>query len=265
MITRLMPNGQLLCINQTTHALMAADFCRHWGNADFAKPSPYSVVMCAIAQHDNGWYEWEAAPELDVAGAPLAFIPGPSYAEKLPIWQRGIDRAAAQHPYMGLLVSRHAMLLYSGDLARLAGDELRATEAFVAKQEQWANKVRLALAGDAELHHAASETVLMSHTRLLQFGDSCSLQVVMPWSSERLFPHSPVDFAGSYTPITLRWAAQEMTFDPWPFGVDHFTVTVQGSLLDQQTFPSNAAYRAALAAAPLHSLTWHVAPQNSGA
>ena len=55
MIVREMPNGQLLCIHQTSHALMAEEFCRHWGNADFAAPTPYAETMLAIAQHDNGW------------------------------------------------------------------------------------------------------------------------------------------------------------------------------------------------------------------
>jgi hypothetical protein len=259
MLVRAQPNGQLLCVNQTSHALMAAQFCRHWGNRDFAKPAPYDVVMSAIAQHDNGWYEWEAAPEIDANGAPLAFIPGPTYAEKLPIWQRGIDRAAAQHPYMGLLISRHASLLYTGDLQRVEGEEHRATAAFIAHQERWTEEVRKRLAQDAELHHAAAEPVLMAHTRLLQFGDSSSLQVAMPWSQTRLFAHAPVDFVGTYAAITMRWEGQQITYDPWPFGMDHFTVKLQGRLLDQPTFPDNTAYHAALAAAPLHTLAWHVA------
>ena len=263
MLVRAMPNGQLFCVNQTSHALMAAEFCRHWGNGDFAKPAPYEMVMSGIAQHDNGWYEWELAPELDEAGAPLAFIPGPIYSEKLPIWQRGIDRAAAQHPYMGLMVSRHAALLYAGDLQRLEGDELRATEAFIAQQERWINAVRQRLSGDAALRHAASEPVLMAHTRLLQFGDSSSLQVAMPWGHERLFPLCPVDFAGTYATITLRWEGQTISYEPWPFDVDHFTVSVQGRLLDQSTFADNGAYRAALAAAPLTQMRWEVAPRRA--
>lgn len=259
MLVRTQPNGQLLCVNQTSHALMAAQFCRHWGNQDFAKPAPYDVVINAIAQHDNGWYEWEAAPEIDAQGAPLAFIPGPAYTEKLAIWQLGIDRAAAQHPYMGLLTSRHATLLYESDLQRLTGDERHATETFIAHQKRWTDQVRQQLAHDPLLHHAAAEPVLMAHTRLVQFGDSSSLQVAMPWSQERLFAHCPVDFVGTYTALTMHWEGQAITYDPWPFDVDHFTVTLHGRLLDQQTFPDNATYRAALAAAPLHTLEWHVA------
>ena len=86
----------------------------------------------------------------------------------------------------------------------------------------------------------------------------------MPWSQERLFHHCPVDFVGNYTTITLRWEGQEMSFDPWPFGVDHFRVSLQGRELDQATFANHAAYQAALAAAPLHTLTWEVAPRSAG-
>ena len=265
MLVHALPNGQLLCVNQTTHALMAEQFCRHWGNAEFARPIPYDVVMCAIAQHDNGWYEWEAAPEIDATGAPLAFIPGPPYTEKLPIWQRGIDRATAQHPYMGLMISRHTCLLYQSGLHLLGEEERRATEEFIAQQERWIDEVRQELAQDAALHHAASEPVLMAHTHLLQFGDFSSLQVTMPWSQERLFPHSPVDFVGTYASITMRWEGQEISFDPWPFGVDHFAVSIHGRLLNQAKFDSHAAYQAALAAAPLQTLVWQVAPLTAGA
>lgn len=265
MLVRILPGGQLLCVHQNSHALMAADFCRHWGNHDFAKPAPYEIVMNAIAQHDNGWYEWEAAAKLDGNNAPLAFIPGPSYAEKLPIWQLGIDRAAAQHPYMGLMVSRHASLLYRGDLQRMEDGERAATEAFLSKQEAWTEAVRRLLADDEELRYAASEAVLMAHTRLLKFGDSSSLQVAMPWSQERRLAHCPVDFVGTYTAIMMRWDGQEISFDPWPFDVDHFTVSLHGRLLDQSTFPSNAAYQRALAEAPFHTLVWHVAPAAAGA
>lgn len=260
MLVHTLPNGQLLCVNQTTHALMAEQFCRHWGNAEFARPIPYDVVMAAIAQHDNGWYEWEAAPEVDDAGAPLAFIPGPHYARKFKIWQRGIDRATAQHPYMGLMVSRHTSMLYQSNLQLMGEEERRASEDFIAQQARWIEEMRQWLAHDVQLHHAASEPVLMAHTRLLQFGDFSSLQVTMPWSQERIFVHCPVDFVGTYAEITMHWEGQAISFDPWPFGVDHFTVSIHGRVLDQPTFASHVEYQAALAAAPLHTLTWQVAP-----
>ena len=49
-----------------------------------------------------------------------------------------------------------------------------------------------------------------------------------------------------------------ITFDPWPFGSDSFTVSVHGKLLSQRAFPDHESYHAALAAAPFAQLTWTV-------
>ncbi len=134
MIVQQLPDGRLLCINQTSHALMAAAFCRHWGNESFAAPAPYEPVMMAIAQHDNGWYEWEQAPMLRADGFPMDFMHGPAADAKAALWALGIARAAAQHPYAGLLVRRHATLLYANALSRLDdATELDAAQAFVAR------------------------------------------------------------------------------------------------------------------------------------
>ena len=72
MIVRKLADGRLFCINQTSHALMAAQFCRAWGNDDVAPPAPVDIVRMAVAQHDNGWYEWECAPKLRADG--LVFV-----------------------------------------------------------------------------------------------------------------------------------------------------------------------------------------------
>jgi hypothetical protein len=237
---------------------MAAEFCQHWGNADFATPTPHALVMNAIAQHDNGWYEWECEPEIDTEGRPMDFIHGPDGETKRTLWRRGIARSAAQHPYMGLMLSRHATLLYTGDTGQLSEAEQKATRAFIDEQAGATERMRDLLADNHEVHHAASDLVLLSHTRLLQFGDSSSLQVTIPWGKERIFAHCPVDFMGSYTAITMRWEANGIAFDPWPFGVDSFMVSIHGRLLSENTFDSHASYRAALAAAPMQTLTWRV-------
>lgn len=261
MILRTEPNGQWLCIHQTSHALMAAEICRHWGNRDFASPAPYAPVINGIAQHDNGWYEWECTPEVRPDGVPMDFMHGPTAAVKRGLWRRGIDRAAAQHPYAGLLVSRHASLLYQGDLPNLEPEERRATEAFLAEQEELLRRVRQRVAGDAELRRATEDAPLSAHTRLLQIGDAASLQVTIPWGKTRELAGCPVDLAGTRTQITLTWEGEEIHFDPWPFGVDAFTVSVHGRVLDPTPLPNHAAYQAALAAAPLRPLKWRIVKQ----
>lgn len=260
MIIRPHAGDKLLCINQTSHALMAAEFCRHWGNRDFAAPAPYAPVLAGIAQHDNGWYEWELAPQLRPDGAPMDFLHGPPLAEKLALWQLGVERAAAQHPYAGLLVGWHASLLYLEGIDRMAGEELLAVRGFISAQELRIAQAAHAFARDAVLGPALRPAAVEAHTRLLQFGDNASLQVCLPRARERTLRNCPVDFRGEYTEIQMTWDDRAIHFAPWPFGVDAFSVSIHGRLLDQTSFPDERAYHAALAAAPYHQLTWRVMP-----
>ncbi|GIV76024.1 DUF3891 family protein [Litorilinea aerophila] len=259
MIVREMPDGRLLCIHQTSHALMAASFCRHWGNRDFARPEPYDITLLAIAQHDNGWYEWEQQPELRPDGYPMDFIHGPQAETKLDLWRRGVARAWAQHPYAGVLVGNHAAYLYQGGLEDVTDpSERRLIQAFLDEQQERQDLLRARFGQDAAMARALRPAVLESNTRLLQFGDSASLQVTIPWASRRTFPRCPLDGEGTFVSIEMEHGDDTITFDPWPFDVDHFDVTIHGRLLSQRRFDHAAAYHAALAEAPYHCLTWQV-------
>jgi hypothetical protein len=262
MIVRELPNGELLCIHQTTHALMAAEFCRHWGNRDFARPAPYAPVMLGVAQHDNGWYEWELQPKLRADGYPQDFIHETDLLGKIQLWRRGIDRLYAQHPYAALLLSRHAVTLYEADLQRSLPDEARqATLAFIGQQATLIETVRRRFAGDPHWAQALTTETIEAHTWLLKFGDSASLQVLLPWAAERTLEHCPVDFQGNSTAIQMRHEDQLITFDPWPFGVDEFEVACHGKRLPQRIFATENEYHAALAEAPYQQLNWRVVPE----
>jgi hypothetical protein len=262
MIVRELPNGQLLCIHQTSHALMAEEFCRHWGNGDFARPEPFSEVMLGVAQHDNGWYEWELAPKLRADGYPEDFMHESDLNAKLALWQRGVDRLYAQHPYAALLLGRHATLLYEGDLKNqtLPADARQPTEDFVRQQAELIATVRKKFTEDRRYASALRDETLDANTHLLKFGDSASLQVLIPWPAERTLTRCPVDFHGEYTAITMVHEAQTITFDPWPFGVQTFEVHIHGKLLNQRTFDNPFDYHQALAEAPFVRLSWRVMP-----
>lgn len=70
--------------------------------------------MLAIAEHDNGWWEWEAIPErgdrddrsLDLAGALK------NRQEGMNRWRLGIPRFSEEHPCVSLLISFRAYRLY---------------------------------------------------------------------------------------------------------------------------------------------------------
>jgi hypothetical protein len=261
MIVRELPNGELLCIHQTTHALMAAELCRRWGNGNFACPEPYAAVMLGIAQHDNGWYEWELQPKLRDDGYPEDFMHESALLAKLQLWRRGIGRLYAQHPYAALLLSRHAALLYQSDLERPLPDQARhATLGFIQEQITLVATMRAQFAGAPQWVQALKDETIEAHTWLLKFGDSASLQTLVPWAAERTLAHCPVDFQGESTAIQMQYDDQTITFAPWPFDVAQFEVSCHGKHLTQRSFDTQAHYHAALAAAPYRQLNWHVVP-----
>lgn len=261
MIVRRLPDERLLCINQTAHATMAEAFCRHWGNADFARPEPFDAVMLAIGQHDNGWLEWEQRPRLRPDGYPMDFVNDDDALGKVALWQRGIERVAAQHPYSGLLVANHAAILYGVYAGRnLDETTQQAIQGFVDDVGVRAATLRAAWCNVREAEAWLDPRCVLANTRLLQFGDMASLQVIMPWEPRRNLQHCPVDFAGAETTITMTYDDTTTCFDPWPFGVPEFTVSIFGRVLERTHFVDDAAYHAALAAAPFQMLTWRVAP-----
>lgn len=257
-----MGDGRILCIPQTTHGLMAAEFVRHWGNQSFAPPCPYTPVMMAIAQHDSGWFEWELTPRLQEDGRPMDFITYTDQAEKTRLWQRGIDRAYAQHPYAALLISRHASILYRGFQGQNAysGPDEAAVNRFLAAQEGLEERVRHALSQDPAYAADLSPEGLAANVALLQFGDRAALQVAIPWASDIPVGPVPVDGAGATTQLQMTFDESVITFDPWPYALPSFPVHMEGYLLAQDSFPSEEAYHAALRRAPLIRHTWQVLP-----
>jgi hypothetical protein len=259
MIVREMSDGQLLCIHQTSHALMAEEFCRCWGNADFATPTPYSPTMLAISQHDNGWYEWELNPKLRPDGYPMDFMHDTDLLAKLALWRRSIDRAYAQHPYAAILIGRHATLLYQSDIESIMDEEKKAHIAeFIADQQVLLELVRYQQREHHRLLATLQDDVVESNTRLLQVGDQASLQVSVPWGHQSTLTHCPLDGQGEFVSIQMYFDEQTITFDPWPYRVSQFDVSIQGCLLARRTFASEEEYRMALNEAPFYQHTWRV-------
>ncbi|MFO7634856.1 MAG: DUF3891 family protein [Caldilinea sp.] len=261
MIVRQLGEDRLLCINQTAHAAMSEAFCRHWGNGDFARPEPYDAVMLAIGQHDNGWWEWEQQPRLRSDGYPMDFLQHDDPVGKVALWRRGFERASAQHPYAGLLIARHASLLYEAFPGQgLSEGAQTAIQHFIEDERAQEEVLRTAWRHAAAAYWL-SPARIEANTRLLQFGDTASLQVLMPWPPHREIRHCPVDFHGDETTIVMTHDNENITFDPWPFGVEEFTVSIVGRVVTQTRFASEADYHAALSAAPFSQMAWRVVRQ----
>ncbi len=119
-----------LLITQHDHALLSGKLAMHVGNTEFAAPTPYQPVVDGISMHDAGWPLHDDRPTLNKDGSPLNVLETPA-AIATRVWSESAGRAAAHHPYCGLLVSLHVMGLSAIGQAQaspLAADPKQAFE-----------------------------------------------------------------------------------------------------------------------------------------
>lgn len=260
MIVREMEEGGLLCLPQPAHGLMAAQFCRHWGNERFARPPLFDLLEVAVILHDSGWTDWEEKPQLRPDGVPMDFLHHTDVAEKIAIWRKSVQIAWGHHPYAALLVAHHAVLLYQMSLESLpfSADDREKIAGFFAWEEELQAQSRVHFRDAPELLAGMEAESLKAHTRLLQFCDNASLRLSVPWPSGALLGCFPTGGPEGCVDIRFCYDATTATCDPWPFGVESFPVTMTGYRLAERTFPDAASYHAALATAPLYSQRWQV-------
>jgi Protein of unknown function (DUF3891) len=116
-----MPGGKQLwlLVSQVAHARVSGEIVRRW-NEEFT-----AEVVAAIAHHDDGWAEWEAAPKLDPEfGRPYSFMEMP-LADALAIWSDSIASARKFGPLAGWIVASHFFVLL-GDSDHAAEPAARA-------------------------------------------------------------------------------------------------------------------------------------------
>lgn len=112
-------DDRLLLALQIDHSRVAGYLAAHWGNQAFAKLKPYSSMVLAAQEHDNGWWEWEIKPStLNKRGYPLDYHDGSlEYLGKLRLdfYARAVDRIAQRDSYAALMVLMHGVgLMNSG-------------------------------------------------------------------------------------------------------------------------------------------------------
>jgi hypothetical protein len=231
MIIRRGPN-RLLAIAQPDHAGLAGVFAEAW--RDHAGPS----LVAASHHHDDGWIAWEGVPTVDDQGHPHDFLTIP-LDERVAVYRRGIDLLAKTDLYAGLLTSLHFGRLLAEGLDALEGDARRTAESFLAQQASWEEQARRKLGDPADVE---------ADYRVLRAVDYLSLLLCM----------RPLDELDG-TPVTTMTMTVEdgrVTLHPYPFDIDELGVSVPVRSLAATTFEDDEAYRSALRAAPVESLSW---------
>jgi len=257
-------------IQQPHHAQVSGYLAAHWGGRNgFVRPGHYpgsthparwqDEVVLGIAEHDNGWWEWEAMPRIsDGDGLPVGVgeAASPTAANEFTAWRSGgfdrwrigIDRIAQAHPYSALLVSLHAYWLYAVAFEDLAQEDIsqrrhfvfgtpevaaglvgnaETTRQFLAEQSATQEDLKRRVAEDPVMADAIEPRHLSPHVRLLQLFDSMSLFLALNDAQDHDLPGVPR--AGWDDPCTIRWRKQgthTILLDPYPFGIDPLHVSM---------------------------------------
>jgi len=208
-------------ITQPDHAHLAARIIEH--AVTLAARPRRDAILLAVAEHDNGWTEEDAAPIVNPATGHVADFVNVPLAVRHRVWPRAIRRLE-QHPWTAALVAQHALVVY---------DRYRSEDGwtpFFAGMES---------ARDSLLQ-ASGLTVdeLFSDYEFVRLADLISLVFCMALTQTQQFGHWTVQFADDRVVVT-----------PDPFGKTAIPIEIPARALRDQPFRSDEDLRAAVIAA----------------
>jgi hypothetical protein len=224
------------------------------GWADLLPSGVRMSALAAVYHHDDGWNEWEAEPEFDADGRPLAFTELSS-AAATEIWSRSIDAAARFGPLSAWLVAGHFARLaeHSG---RVPDDPTLATwrSDIEARRGEWFAAWQGADAQHApELAHEALQ--------LLWTFDEVSLWLCCTCLGDEPIPCAPEPYrVGRGTPFEMELSVtgpDAATARPWRFADMPSAVTIQGWVVPAASYQNPQDL---WDAAVIHTIRWRLSP-----
>jgi hypothetical protein len=213
-------------ITQPDHAALAGAIMQH--SAALADHPRRVSILLAVAEHDNGWNEPDAAPSIDPAsGVPFDFISAPS-AVRQGVWPRGVARLA-NDPWAAALVAQHAIVIFN----RYRGDPAWAR--FFTEMESLRREMV-----------QASELLLpelLADYWFLGLGDLISLTFCNGWTDVQTFD-----------PWSVRLTGSQVSVWPTLFEGAAIPIAIQLREIRRRVFRSDAELRDELATAPFASI-----------
>ncbi len=293
----------LWLVQQPDHARVSGYLAAHWGGVNgFVRPGYFApsaqperlrqAVIQAIAEHDNGWWEWEASPPLDPNDQlPLGLgqvVRQQSPQQSLQRWRLGVPRFADQHPYVALLISLHGSLLYTflydepqdritglpHPLFGNAAPEARPANAveeyrrFLAEQRAIQVNLCARLRQDPVWAQAVEPAHREPHTRLLQLMDALSLLLGFGGEQEKTLAEIPRRHWDDR--VTLTWRPgrdRRIICEPYPFDADPLPVFLPVRILPGGVAAAAEAHASLpltrIHAAPLQTIRFELVSQDS--
>ena len=250
---------QLVVVRQTDHAILAGFFARELGNENVARPEPNDSFRLAVAEHDNGWTEWELNPQIDFATfGPYTFMSIPT-AEHIELYKRGIERIVQADPYAGLLTTMHVAGLYDRARATMPGFSakyVRSTETqivaeFIQRLRLQQLRLKVDLRSDPMRRSFAEEKSLQSNLQRLDALDRLSLYFCLAPQEDATIDGVPLDEQGREADWELRPQADgAVTLTPYPFRRDPLDISILARRIPKRRYADDEDLRKTLALAP---------------
>jgi len=222
----LQQDDPMVVIRQTDHAFLSGFFAREWGNEMFTRPEPFASFCLAVAEHDNGWQEWELAPGVDPKTfTPYSFMTVPT-EEHVALYQRGIERAVKADLYAGLLVAAHCTGLYDRAKATMPGysakyvktQEQHHASDFVQRLRLQVLRLKVDLRNDPATKPFTEEKQIKANSQRLDALDRLSLFFCLGNADETIIEGVPVDDDGGEVDWEIHKAGKNgFTLSPYPF------------------------------------------------
>jgi Protein of unknown function (DUF3891) len=229
-IVRAVRDGVQL-ITQPDHAHLARRIMEHC--VPLAAAPRREAILHAIAEHDNGWTEEDAAPTVNpVTGRVTDFVSAP-LSVRHSVWPRAIARLA-DDPWAAALVAQHAITVY--DRFRPAED----WQPFFTGME--AARSEMLLASGLPLDDLAGDYPFV------RLADLISLTFCVGWTEEQRFGDWTIQLAGIRVIVT-----------PDAFGGATIPIQVNATVIRDRPFQSDEALREALSEAAATTLQGEVA------
>ena len=214
-------------ITQPEHARLARRVMEHC--VPLVSRSRRVAILHAIAEHDNGWAEEDAAPSVNLAtGQVFDFVSAP-ISVRQGVWPRGVARLAGD-PWAAALVAQHAMTVYD----RYHHDS--EWKPFFAKMEE--ARDRMLRASGLPLDELLIDYVFV------RLADLISLTFCAGWTDEQRFG---------------EWAVQRfdarVVVAPDAFGGAEIPIEIVAKEIRRQPFRSDVQLREVLREADVTTLT----------
>jgi len=249
---------QLLVIRQTDHAFLAGFLAREWGHEKFTKPQPNASFCLAVAEHDDGWSEWELQPILDPkTRLPFSFMSIPTAAH-VAMYQKGIERVVKVDHYAGLLASMHASVLYDRTRATMPGfsakyvknDESHIANEFVQQLRLQQLRLKVDLRANAATKPFMDEPLINANVARLEALDRLSLYFCLNSRQDAIVDAVPVDDQGEEPDLELHGeGASVVTIAPYPFRREPLAFSIMARRVPKRIYASDGDFQKTLAAA----------------